>query len=54
MTTKNLLREKLDLTYAPIASLRMPKLNPRKWSEQATRELKESIKRFGMVDPLLA
>lgn len=27
--------------------------NPRKWSTEAVEQLTESIKRFGMVDPLL-
>ena len=27
--------------------------NPRKWSDEATKQLKESIKQFGLVDPIL-
>ncbi|MBP6045108.1 DNA modification methylase [Candidatus Woesebacteria bacterium] len=28
--------------------------NPRKWSAEATEQLKESIQRFGLIDPILA
>lgn len=27
--------------------------NPRKWSDEATRQLRESIERFGIVDPII-
>lgn len=37
-----------------IADLNAAQYNPRKWSDDATTQLKESIKRFGLVDPILA
>ena len=43
----------LTVEYVPVASLRPAEYNPRKWTKEATEQLKESIKRFGIVDPLL-
>lgn len=43
----------LNVEYVPVASLRPAEYNPRKWTKEATEQLKESIKRFGIVDPLL-
>ncbi len=37
-----------------IQDLKPATYNPRKWSDKATAELKESIKRFGMIDPIIA
>ncbi|KKQ30742.1 MAG: ParB domain protein nuclease [Candidatus Shapirobacteria bacterium GW2011_GWE1_38_10] len=31
-----------------------PDYNPRRWSKEQTNNLKESIKRFGLVDPIIA
>jgi len=36
-----------------ISELRHPEVNPRKWSKEQTDNLKESIKRFGLCDPLI-
>lgn len=36
-----------------ISELNSSPYNPRKWSDAATAQLAESIKRFGMVDPLI-
>jgi DNA modification methylase len=44
---------KLQVSYAPISSLRHPEKNPRKWSKEAREQLKDSITRFGAVDPLI-
>lgn len=44
---------KINITYVPIESLRPSEYNPRKWDEEAKTNLKESIKRFDVVDPLL-
>lgn len=45
--------KELNIEYVPISSLRAAEYNPRKWTKEATEQLKESIKRFGIVDPLL-
>ncbi|MDD2807498.1 MAG: DNA modification methylase [Patescibacteria group bacterium] len=43
----------LKIVYVPIDSLTSPDYNPRFWTEEATCELKDSILRHGLVDPLL-
>lgn len=43
----------LSIVYVPVNDLINPDYNPRTWSEQNTKELTESIKRYGIVDPLL-
>ncbi len=45
--------KKLKVHYVPTESLRSPDYNPRKWSEETTKQLRESIKRFGLVDAIL-
>ncbi len=50
-STKKL--EKMKVLHVPISSLRLATYNPRKWNEKATADLKESIKRFGLVDPIV-
>ena len=45
--------KKLSVEYVPVSSLRPAPYNPRIWSKEATEQLAESIKRFGVVDPLL-
>ena len=44
---------KLNIKYVPVDSLRSPSYNPRSWNEEAMKQLKESIKRYGLVDPIL-
>ena len=36
-----------------INDLISPNYNPRKWSQDQIKSLKESIKRFGLVDPIM-
>ncbi|MDE1924954.1 MAG: DNA modification methylase [Patescibacteria group bacterium] len=43
----------LKITYVPIESLRHPEKNPRKWSREARQQLRESIERHGVIDPLV-
>ena len=43
----------IQIEYVPIAALNPAPYNPRKWSKEAAAQLKESITRYGMVDPLL-
>lgn len=44
----------LKVQYIPINQLKPSEYNPRKWDDSATAQLKESIKRFGLVDPIIA
>lgn len=43
----------LNIEYVPVSSLRAAEYNPRRWTKESTAQLKESIKRFGIVNPLL-
>jgi len=43
----------LKVVEIPISKLKSAKYNPRKWSEKAISDLRNSIKEFGMVDPLI-
>ncbi len=46
-------RQELNIVQVSIAELKPSTYNPRKWSEEQTEHLKESIKRFGLIDPLI-
>src|SRR3989344_2292463 len=46
--------DNLKIVYVSIGSLKPSTYNPRKWNEAQTNALRESITRFGCVDPLLA
>src|SRR3989344_7583672 len=48
------IQEPLNVVYVPIDTLRPAEKNPRVWSKEAIEQLKESITRHGVVDPLLA
>ncbi len=43
----------LRVEYVPITSLIPAPYNPRVWDEEARKHLKESIKKFGVVDPII-
>lgn len=43
----------LAVTYQSVEKLNPAPYNPRKWSEDAIAQLTESIKSFGLVDPIL-
>lgn len=45
---------KIHTTTVPIRELKPSAYNPRKWDQNAIDQLSESIKRFGIVDPILA
>ncbi len=45
--------EKIQIVHVSVSELRASEYNPRKWDKEAESQLKESIKRFGIVDPLL-
>ena len=44
----------LSIKQVKISELKPSKYNPRKWTEKALSDLKESLDRFGAVDPLIA
>ncbi len=44
---------KLNIIYVPTDTLRLSEYNPRKWSKEAIKHLKASIKKFGFIDPLI-
>jgi DNA modification methylase len=47
-------KEKLTIQHVQITKLNAAAYNPRKWSTEATRDLRASIEQFGLVDPILA
>ena len=46
-------QKQLQITYVPIESLRHPEKNPRVWSKEARQQLRESMERHGIIDPLV-
>ena len=46
--------ENIKIEYVDTNLLRPAEYNPRRWDAEAERNLKESIKKYGIVDPLLA
>lgn len=44
---------KLQVHYVNINELKPASYNPRKWTEETTKQLTDSIKQYGLVDPLL-
>lgn len=47
------MKNNLTIVEVPINELRASEYNPRKHSKEQADQLKESIKRFGMVDPVI-
>src|SRR5882672_3423075 len=47
-------KHKLVIVEVPVADLKPATYNPRRHSPEAIGRLKESIRRFGMVDPVIA
>jgi DNA modification methylase len=45
--------EKLKVVYVPVGNLKPAVYNPRRWSDRAFSDLKESITTFGTVDPII-
>lgn len=43
----------LAVTYQKVKELNPAPYNPRKWSDEAVAQLTESVKSFGLVDPIL-
>jgi ParB-like chromosome segregation protein Spo0J len=44
---------KLQIRQLKISELKPSEYNPRKWSEEQFQKLRESIEKFGIVDPLI-
>ncbi len=52
--SKNIIeKEGLKIEYVSVDALRNANYNPRKWDKEAESQLKESIRKYGIVDPLL-
>lgn len=47
------MQDKFNIRYIPIGTLTPAEYNPRTWDENAKNGLKESIQRFGLVDPFI-
>ena len=47
------LNNKLNIIYVATDSLKPSPYNPRTWGKETITQLKESIRRYGFVDPLL-
>ena len=43
----------LKVVYVKVEELKPADYNPRKWDEQAEAGLTESIKKYGLVDPII-
>ena len=46
--------EKIQIVHVKVSELKPAEYNPRKWDKEAESQLKESIRKYGIVDPLLA
>lgn len=46
-------KQNINIVYVPISSLKPADYNPRKISKEAMKQLKESVSRFQMVDPII-
>ena len=44
---------KLNIVYVSVTDLVASQYNPRKWNEDQVNALRESVQRFGLVDPIL-
>lgn len=45
--------DNIKIIYVPISSLKPSAYNPRKWNDSQVNALRESIARFGLVDPII-
>lgn len=46
--------QRINIVEVPINELRASEYNPRKHTKEQAEQLKESIRRFGMIDPIIA
>lgn len=52
-TQLKIANRQVAIQYVSVDILRSAEYNPRKWDEVAAKKLAESIKRFGLVDPII-
>lgn len=45
--------QNIEVHYVNAEELKLAQYNPRKWNEETSKQLSESIKRFGLVDPII-
>lgn len=48
-----MLNEKLKIDYVPIGEIKQAGYNPRTWDDNAVAQLMQSIKAYGVVDPVI-
>lgn len=48
-----MIKQNIKIEYVPIDSIHNCEYNPRFWSEEDKKQLKESLTKFGAVDPIL-
>lgn len=53
MAKNNIQNKDMRIEHVPIHILKPAEYNPRKWDKEAENQLKESVTRFGIVDPLI-
>ena len=46
-------KESIKITFVKVADLKLATYNPRKWDDFKKAKLRESIERFGLVDPII-
>ena len=47
------MKEKIDIQYIDVGLLNPAEYNPRKWNDAQIAQLKKSIEKFGVVDPII-
>ena len=50
---ENVTKHQISIVEVPLNQLRPADYNPRKWDSEAVESLKQSIKSFGVVDPII-
>lgn len=53
MKSKLIADARLHVEYVPVTDLKAASYNPRRWGATAAKDLKDSISKYGIVDPLL-
>jgi len=53
LKTNTMDEKTLAIQYLPVSELKPSTYNPRRWNDSAIEQLTESVKRFGLVDPIL-
>ncbi len=46
-------QQNIDVEYVNTKNLKSASYNPRHWNDDARKQLKESVRRFGLVDPII-